>query len=211
MSALRRIQVTQGVTQLETFDLVDVDGLPFSGEQLVGATATFLVRQTAAGPDVLAPVPVISLLGSQMQVTFDGAATGVLAVGPYLYQAQLILADATVLPVADWSPLDLVLGGSATPAPPSFEATVKLDHDFPLSGDLAYRTSGGSPIPDAQVRVYLKSQYDAGNLSTPAGVTTTDADGKWVQPVLVAPGFEYVVRFEKPYEFGPDVKTVTAV
>lgn len=208
---MRRLQVVPGVTQVETFDLVDLDGLPFSGEQLVGATAAFLVRASATGPDVLSPTPVLSLLESTMTVTFDGSATGSIALGPYLYQALLTLADGTVLSVAAWSPLDMVQGGSATPTPPPFDNTVAIDHDYGLSGDLAYRTPGGSPIPSAQIRVYLKSKYDAKQYDDPVGVTSTDADGKWAQPILVVPGYEYVVRFEKPNEFGPDVKTVTVV
>lgn len=211
MVASRRIQVTRGVAQVETFDLIDVDGHPFSGDQLVGATATFLVRLTAEGADVIAPVPVISLLESKMTVSLSSSDTEALATGPYLYQAQLTLEDGSVHAVADWSPLDLVLGGSADPAPQPFENTVKLNHDYMLDGDLAYKTPGGSPIEGAQVRVYLKSKYDAGQLEDPVGVTTTNAYGNWVHTILVVPGYEYVVRFEKPYEFGPDIKTVTAV
>lgn len=211
MSALRRIQITKGVAQTESFDLVDLDGNPFSAEQLVGAIASFVARVTAEGENALSIVPAISMLESKMIVTVSSGATASLAVGPYLYRATLTLSDASIRSVADWSPLDLVLGGSATPTPPVFEATIKLDHDYMLSGDLAYRTPGGSPISDAQIRVYRKSDYDAGLLGSPVGVTTTDADGKWREPILVVPGYEYAVRFECPNEYGPDVVYVTAV
>lgn len=95
--------------------------------------------------------------------------------------------------------------------PPEFDHVVSINHNFLLSGDLAYKTAGGSPIAGAQVRVYQKSVYDTGNLGSPIGVTTTNANGEWTQPVLVPPGFEYVVRFEKPNEYGPDVVVITVV
>lgn len=208
---LARIQLTRGVTRILVIDLVDEHGHPITSDRLEGATGVFTMRVTAEGADVLVYDGAISLLESTLEITIAAADTTPLALGPYLYQVITTLTDGTVLETAEWSPIDIVLGGSATPTPPTFDNTIKLDHDFPLDGDLAYKTAGGSPIPDAQVRVYYKSHYDAGDLASPVGVTTTDADGKWTQPVLVVPGYDYVVRFEKPYEYGPDVKTVTAV
>jgi hypothetical protein len=211
MVALRRLQITRGVVQVEPFDLLDPYGRPFTSDALVGATATFLVRLTASGSNVLSLTPAISLLESKLTVTIGSGDTSPLTLGSYLYQSQLTLADGSVYSVADWSPFDLVLGGSADVTPPTFDATVKLNHDYMGAGELRYVTAGGSPIADAQIRVYLKSQYDAGNLATPVGISATDADGKWLQTLLVAPGYDYVVRFEKPYEFGPDVRVVTVV
>jgi hypothetical protein len=99
-----------------------------------------------------------------------------------------------------------VLGGSATPTPPPFDNTVKIDENFRLPNDLAYVSPAGSPIENAQVRVYLKSDYDAGKLDAPIGFTTTNAFGGWVNPILVKPGFTYVARFETPKEWGPNTQ-----
>lgn len=93
--------------------------------------------------------------------------------------------------------------------PPTFTNTVKLDHNYNLSDALRYVTPGGSGIGEAQVRVYKKEDFDAGRLDAPVGITMTKADGRWVMPVLVNPGYTYTVQFYKPNEYGPDKIEVT--
>ena len=101
------------------------------------------------------------------------------------------------------------MGGITETPAPVFTNTVPVDHNYDLSDSLRYMDAGGNPIADAQVRVYRKSDYDAGNLTTPVGATMTRADGRWANPVLVIPGYEYVVRLEAPNRFGPDTVTIT--
>ena len=100
---------------------------------------------------------------------------------------------------------------SALPLPPPiFTNTVSIDHSYGLSDALRYMDAGGNPIADAQIRVYLKSDYDARRLEAPVGTTVTTAHGRWQNPILVRTGYNYVVRFEAPNRFGPDVVTITA-
>lgn len=209
-----RINIIRGTTKHLAIDLVDDDGVPYDLTRLVGASAEFLLRvqptdvsnvlryTTADTPTRLA----FAVDAAVLDLTFQGADTADLPIAFYFYQVQITLANGDIFDVVPWNILDLNLGGSATSTPPVFDNTVKIDENFRLSNDLAYVSPAGSPIANAQVRVYLKSDYDAGNLAAPIGVTTTDAFGGWVDPILVKPGFTYVARFEKPNEWGPDAK-----
>jgi hypothetical protein len=207
-----RISLVRGTTKKLSVDLVDERGEPIDCKRLKDATAEFLMRvqptdvtnilrfTTTANPSNLAFVvgqPVLDL-------TFLATDTATLPLQLYFYQIEVTLSTGDVLPVIEWDLLDLNLGGSAVPTPPPFTNTVKITQDYPLSNDMTYMSPGGSPIENAQVRLYYKSDYDAGNLATPIGITTTDAHGKWRNPILVLPGFTYTARLEKAYEFGPD-------
>ncbi len=209
-----RINLIRGTTKALAIDLVDQDGEPIPLDKLQGATATFTMKvntsdvtsvlsyATTTNPNNLA----FEVNAAVLDLTFLPADTASLALMLYFYMVQVTTNDGNVYDVIPWDVLDLNLGGSAQPAPPVFDNTVTITADYPLAGDMQYITPGGSPIVGAQVRVYKKSDYDAGNTDIPVGITTTDAYGKWVQPILVVPGFTYVARFEKPYEFGPDIK-----
>lgn len=207
-----RIEITQGTTLARVIDLDDQDGNPLPVEALTGAEAEFLVQTS---PDASSSVIRLTTQDASPRLTFHPeraamnlslvpADTVTLAIQTYFYRLRITLPDGTVSDAIPWGPFDVNLGGSAAIPPPPFENTVKMDHDYQLPGELTYVTAGGSPIENAQIRVYLKSDYVAGKLTNPVGVTTTDPGGKWRNPILVNPGFSYVVRFEKPGEFGPD-------
>ena len=209
-----RINIERGTTKELTLLLVDRNGEPIALDKLVGATAELLVRvqptdvsnvirfSTVDTPTSLA----FQVTSAALDIKFVPGDTATLAVMLYFYQVTVTLADGDILDVVPWDIFDVNLGGSAVPSPPTFDNTVAITADYPLSDDMTYRTPGGSPIVNAQVRVYRKSDYDAGNLTTPVGVTTTDAGGKWTQPILVVVGYTYVARFEKAFEYGPDIK-----
>lgn len=213
-----RINLVRGTSQTFPIVLVDSTGTPLSLDILEDASAEFVLRiqptdvfnilrfTTLLNPTSLA----FQLTAAVLDLSFVPSDTANLDIQTYFYQVQVTLSDGNIYDVVPWNIFDLNLGGSAATAPPVFDNTVKIDQDYPLPDDMTYRTPGGSPIENAQVRVYKKSDFDAGNLTSPVGVTTTNAGGKWVQPVLVVPGFTYVARLEKPYEFGPDVKEFIA-
>lgn len=209
-----RINLIRGTTSALAIDLVDEFGAAIELSRLVGATAEFLLR--AAPTDVVNVLRYVTTTNptnlafevdaAVLDLTFLPADTAAIALGLYFYQVQITLTDGGVLDVIPWDLLDLNLGGAAAEAPPVFDNTVTINQDYPLSDDMTYKTPGGSPIVNAQVRVYYKSDYDAGNLASPIGITMTNEHGKWRQPILVLPGFTYVARLEKPYEFGPDIR-----
>lgn len=209
-----RIEVIQGTSYAKIIDLVDVNGEPLSAKTLVNAAAEFVVR---VNPDLemntlrLTTTDTPTALSfraerAAINLTLAPADTATVALQTYFYRLRVTLADGTVSDAIPWSPFDVTLGGSTETPPPPFSNTVKIDQNFRLPNDLAYITPSGSPIANAQVRVYLKSDYDAGNLDTPVGVTVTNAFGGWVNAILVNTGYTYVARFEKPKEWGPDTK-----
>ena len=208
------INLIRGTTQTFAIDLVDEAGNPATLESLEGATAEFLLR---VDPDDVSNVLRFTTVDNPTSLAFEDAVAAVdltfqptdttaLTLGIYYYQLLVTQKDGNVRDVIPWALFELTLGGSAPVAPPSFDNTVKINHDYPLPGDMTYMTPGGSPIENAQVRVYKKSDYDAGRLDIPVGVTQTDAGGKWKQSILVTTGYTYVARLEKPYEFGVDIK-----
>lgn len=213
-----RIEIIRGTSLSKVIDLLNVNNGPLSVSLLVGASAEFLVR---ANPNVVTNAIQLTTTDNPSKLSFrvERAAINLslapedtvpLAIQTYFYRLRVTLQDGTVSDTIPWSPFDVNLGGSAVTPPPPFDNTTKMDHNYQLPEELSYITPGGSPIENAQIRVYLKNDYTRGNLSNPVGVTTTDANGHWRDPVLVNPGYSYIVRFEKPGEFGPDTRETFA-
>lgn len=209
-----RISLVRGTSKKLSIDLVDENGTPIPLPKLVGASAQFLMRNqptdvtnvlaftTAANPTNL----YFDVDEAVLHLYFAPSDTAALPLQLYFYQVQITLVTGDILDVIEWDLFDLNLGGAAVPTPPPFTNTVAISADYPLPGDMAYMTPGGSPIENAQVRLYYKSDYDAANLANPIGITTTDAAGKWKNLIFVVPGYTYTVRMEKTNEFGPDTR-----
>jgi len=214
--ASSRINLVQGTSDSLNIDLLDHYGEPLEMAELVGASATFLLRvqATDVGDVVAYTTPDAHLVFDEDEPTlilsFVPTDTDALALGAYVFRVRVTFSDGDVLDVVEWSPLQIGLGGVAEVVAPVFTNTVVVDHDYELSNNLRYVTPGGDPIENAQIRLYYKSDYDAGDFSTPVGVTTTDADGRWVNPIHVYPGFTYTVQFFAPAEYGPDTSTIIA-
>lgn len=213
-----RINIVRNTSKALEVNLVDDDGEPISLDDLVNATAVFTVR---VKPDDVSNILQFTTVGTPSRLafkpgepalllTFVSGDTASLDIKSYAYQIEVTKADGSVQPVIQWSPFDVNLGGSAEVPPPPFDNTTKIDHNYQLPDDLTFLTPGGSPIVGAQIRLYVKADYDAGRLNTPVGTTTTDAAGHWTNPILVAPGYSYIVRFEKPYEWSPVTREIFA-
>lgn len=213
--ASTRITLVRNSSKTFEIDIVDDDGVPLPLADLAGASADVYVRTAAtSNVDVLhfstADAAHLAFKETEAVLTLVFAAddTAAIDLGAYVYRVVLTLADGRTPDIIPWSPFDLVLGGVAAVTPPVFDNTAVVDHDFDLPGNLRYMSPGGTPIENAQVRVYRKTDYDARLFNAPVGITETDAYGKWKQPVLVAPGYTYVVQFLKQNEYGPDVTTI---
>jgi hypothetical protein len=214
--ASSRIDFVRGISRQIEIDLVDDDGERFPLEDLEGAVAVFTLRVAPSdASDVLSFTSPSTGLDfkageSALVLSFDPSDTAALALLVYVFRIRVTLADGTIFNAVDWSPFDLNLGGVAVPAQPVFDETTALNHNYGLDDALRYMTPGGSPIANAHVRVYYQTDYVAGNLGSPVGTTTTKADGRWVNTLMVRPGFTYVVQFQKPNEYGPDIATIVA-
>ena len=88
--------------------------------------------------------------------------------------------------------------------------TTYVDHDYGGTDNYQYVTPGGQPIAGAEVRVYLKSDYDANRRSTSYIVarTTTRTDGRWTMALMLDPD-NYVLLFNKPNAYGPNAVNLT--
>lgn len=215
--AATRIDFTQGSSRSFDIDLVDEDGEPIAVAQLENAVAEFFLREdpdsvinvlhyTTPDENHLTFIP----YEASLRLKFSPGDTNPLTLGLYVFRVKVTLEDGSVYYPVDWSPFDLNLGGVAEPAQPVFDETTALNHNYGLDDALRYMTPGGSPIANAHVRVYYQADYVAGSLGSPVGTTTTKADGRWVYTLMVRPGFTYVVQFQKPNEYGPDIATVVA-
>lgn len=82
-------------------------------------------------------------------------------------------------------------------------------------GDYRYLTVENTPVANANVYVFAKKLFDSAFPDNPArynalaGTKTTNT-GSWVNAVNLDPG-EYVLLYEKPDEYGPDIKPLTVV
>jgi len=88
--------------------------------------------------------------------------------------------------------------------------TVAVDHNYGGTDALRYVDGVGSGIDNADIVIYLKSDYDAGNLA--AGYvkakTNTDVNGRWANPLNLDPA-TYTIYFYKQGEYGPDTQEIT--
>lgn len=204
----------QGTNQSFDLTVTQPDG---SEEDLADDKIELFLKDDPTSPGTLLykssdSVSQIKRLGAnQARLFFTPADSNALFVGtPYFYKVVVTRLDGSVFNAIEWSPVQVTLGGVTAPAPAPFPATVKIDHDFGLPDALRYVTQGGTPIAEAQIRIYDKADFDAGNLQQPIGIAHTDAFGRWKEPVLVPPGHDYVVQFFLPKQFGPDVVVITA-
>jgi hypothetical protein len=87
--------------------------------------------------------------------------------------------------------------------------TQALDANTGGPNALQYVSRGGSPIGNANVRVYRKIDWDLKKLANVIGTTITKGDGTWTNPVFAQPGDTYTIVFHKTFEFGPDTIEIT--
>jgi hypothetical protein len=85
---------------------------------------------------------------------------------------------------------------------------VKVDHNYGEPGNLKYATENGKAVENAVIRIWQKIDFDTGNTSNPLAITSTDANGEWVDPVFLTAGVTYVVQFHKQMVCGPDHREI---
>jgi hypothetical protein len=97
-----------------------------------------------------------------------------------------------------------------TLAPTTGDGSVEVDHDYGGADALQYVDGDDIGIDNAIVRVYLATDYTAGNKSQAYVVaqTTTNVEGRWNFPLMLDPA-DYTIMFYKQGEFGPDTVDLT--
>lgn len=81
--------------------------------------------------------------------------------------------------------------------------TVYVDHNYPQADALRTLAPNGDPIENVVVQVFTLVAFLAHNYTTPIGATTTDIEGRWVDPIALPDGQSWAVYFTKDYSFGP--------
>ncbi|NDD54199.1 hypothetical protein EBZ39_10050 [bacterium] len=91
---------------------------------------------------------------------------------------------------------------------------VPVDQNYGGNDRFVYKTEDGCPIQGATIHIYAKDVFDVSGFDTPKnlalGVTSTTANGRWVQSIALDPG-DYAIVYEKLGEYGPDVDFVNVV
>lgn len=105
--------------------------------------------------------------------------------------------------------VDQVFLVDGDPLVDSTRAKAFLSDAFDGIDNLQFVAENGDSIEGAEIRVYTKLDFDNNDLDTPLGVSVTDKNGRWVNPVPVNTGETYVVQFFKPFQYGPVEQEVT--
>lgn len=84
-----------------------------------------------------------------------------------------------------------------------------VNQDFPLANELLVVDETNAPIAGVKIQIFESTAYQAGDFSNVLGGTTTDIEGKWVDPIEVPDGGSYVVQFQKYSEYNPKHVEIT--
>ncbi len=125
--------------------------------------------------------------------------SGRVRISPYDAQTGYLLASQ-VRHVYVTAGVDSIAGGAKT---------AYLHRDFPSAKALRLVNAAGEPIEGVVVRVFNALAYLQNNLATPLGITHTDATGRWLAPIPVPSGSNYVVLFHKVGVIGPTAVDVS--
>lgn len=68
--------------------------------------------------------------------------------------------------------------------------------------ELRVTDNNGEPIENAIIRLFTKLDFDSADFDSPLALTSTDANGRWLNPIPVNAGATYVILVNKPHVFG---------
>lgn len=81
--------------------------------------------------------------------------------------------------------------------------SVSVNHNYPHAGDMTITDSQDHPIEGVCIRVFTLENFTSGIVDTWVAETETDANGEWVDPIVLDSGATWVVHLEKPTMYGP--------
>lgn len=130
---------------------------------------------------------------------------------PLVYSVNLRLVPYTdIIYKIPVSPLSYDLTDTEKFQPLQGTGCVRVDHDYGEDSALVYQTGDCCGISGATILAFKKADWDAG-LRTPehaAASSQTTANGTWAWAMMLNPG-DYMLWFEKPGEYGPDIVPLT--
>lgn len=88
-------------------------------------------------------------------------------------------------------------------------AKTKVDHHYGGTDQLRYTTTSGVGIPNAEIRIYKRADYEQGRTDLSLFRLETDNDGRWSAPVYLDVGLDYTIWYAKSGLYGPDTRIIT--
>lgn len=74
----------------------------------------------------------------------------------------------------------------------------KVDHNYPTPDNLlVVDDDTGLPVKNVHIRVYAAASYPPTNTSSWTAATVTDSEGKWLDPIYLPEGLDWVVHFSR--------------
>lgn len=122
--------------------------------------------------------------------------------------------DATIYRVRGFGPAGELYADTGPFQPSAARAATlasrkMLNHDYGAIDALRYVAPNGAGVPDANIRVFLAVEWDAGRRNAAQWISSTDGAGRWKTPVWVEPGQDVYIVFERAGAYGPDGVRVT--
>lgn len=74
---------------------------------------------------------------------------------------------------------------------------VKVNQNYPTPNFLLAEDEDSVPLQYVHIRIFERTEFDAGNIDVWEAETLTNIDGKWVNPVYLDEGYEWVVEFSR--------------
>lgn len=87
--------------------------------------------------------------------------------------------------------------------------TTLINHDYPLAGEMLVVDLDDVAIEGVHIQVFEYTLFQAGDIDTWVGETTSDVTGAWLDPIEVEDGATYIILFQKYNEYGPTHVEVT--
>lgn len=81
--------------------------------------------------------------------------------------------------------------------------TVMINHNYPLPDALRAVAPNGDPVEGVEIRIYTLVAFMANRVDPWVGMTTTDIEGRWIDPIALPDAGSWVVHFEKYSAYGP--------
>jgi len=75
--------------------------------------------------------------------------------------------------------------------------TTRIDQNYPTPNFLLAEDEDSNPLQAVRIKIFDKTEFDDGNIHTWEAETITNIDGKWIDPVYLSEGYEWVVEFSR--------------
>jgi len=76
--------------------------------------------------------------------------------------------------------------------------SVKVDHNYPNPGDMLAEDEDGNKLQYVSIKIFALADFEAGDTDSWESETETDVNGKWIDPVYLAEGEDWVIEFSRP-------------